>query len=66
MIRTMAWYHADRPITDDELTEVSEAIHEQRDEIRDYLAGEGVNMSTWNDDTDTLVRGADRDAANSD
>jgi hypothetical protein len=42
----MARDHADRPMTDDELAEVSEAIREQRDNIRNYLASEGVDVST--------------------
>lgn len=53
----MARDHADRPMTDDELAEVSEAIPEQ---------SEGVDVSTWNDNADAPTRGADRDAADSD
>lgn len=62
----MARNHADRPMTDDELAEVSDAIREQRDDIRDYLASEGVDVSAWNDNADAPTRGADRDAADSD
>lgn len=53
-------------MTDDELAEVSEAIREQRDDIRDYLAGEGVDVSTWENNVDAPTSGADRDAADSD
>ena len=53
-------------MTDDELAEVSDAIREQRDDIRDYLASEGVDVSAWNDNADAPTRGADRDAADSD
>lgn len=48
------------------LVGLAKAIREQRDDIRDYLASEGVDVSTWNDNADAPTRGANRDAADSD
>jgi hypothetical protein len=53
-------------MTNDELAEVSEAVREQRDDIRDYLASEGVDVRTWDVNVDVPIRGADRDVADSD
>lgn len=62
----MARDHADQPMAEVELADVSKAIREQRDEIREYLADEGVDVSTWDNEADTPAHGPDRDAADSD
>jgi hypothetical protein len=36
-------------MSDDGLAEAREAIREQREEIRAYLEGEGVDVSSWGD-----------------
>lgn len=62
----MARDQVTRPMTEDELAEVSKSIREQREEIRDYLASEGVDVSEWTNQIGDGVQGADRDAADSD
>lgn len=52
-------------MTDAELEELREQMREQRGEIRDALESEGVDVSTWDDDRDS-VPDADREAADSD
>ena len=42
-----------RPMTDDELAELREAMRSQREDIRDYLKSEGVDVSTWSIPADT-------------
>ena len=37
------------PMTDEEVEALRTEMHEQREEIRDHLAGEGVDVSTWDD-----------------
>lgn len=62
----MARDQVTRPMTEDELAEVSKSIREQREEIRDYLASEGVDVSEWTNQIGDGVQGADRDTADSD
>ena len=40
-------------MTDDELAELREAMRSQREDIRDYLESEGVDVSTWSIPADT-------------
>lgn len=61
----MARDRAREPMTDEEIEELQAEMREQREEVRDYLAGEGVDVSSWDapavDDVDP-----DREAADSD
>jgi len=52
-------------MTDDEFDELGEKIREQRGEVRDYLASEGVDVSSW-DETRAGDPEADREPADSD
>lgn len=45
----MAWDQPE-PMTDEEIEALREEIDGQREEIREYLADEGVNVSDWSDD----------------
>ena len=51
------------PVTDDEIAEACEAIREQREQIREDLKNEGVDVSDWDGGT---VPDADRETAESD
>lgn len=44
------------PVTDAEIEAVRESMREQRDEIREYLEDEGVDVSTWDDDSAAEAR----------
>jgi hypothetical protein len=61
----MARDQAREPMTDEEIEELQTEMREQREEIRDYLAGEGVDVNSWDapvvDDADP-----DREPADSD
>ncbi|WP_254544585.1 hypothetical protein [Halomarina pelagica] len=35
------------PVTDAEIEAIRDAMREQREEIRDYLKGEDVDVRTW-------------------
>lgn len=35
------------PLTDEEIEALRDEMHEQRDEIREHLANEGVDVSAW-------------------
>lgn len=37
------------PMTDEEIDALRGELHEQREEIRDYLDGEGVDVRAWDD-----------------
>lgn len=48
-----------QPISDEKIDALREEMYDQRKDIREYLAGEGVDVSTWaepgvetNSDTD--------------
>ena len=45
----MAGDQTRRPVSEDELDEAREAIREQREEIREFLAGEGVDVDEENE-----------------
>jgi hypothetical protein len=54
-------------MTDAELEELRENMEEQRGEIRDYLEGEGVDVSTWEVPGEAGAESdAERDTADSD
>ena len=55
-----------QPVTDDDLEAARESIRNQRGEIREYLDGEGVDVSNWGADSYETVPNADRDPADSD
>lgn len=63
----MAQDRPDRPMTDAEIETLREEMREQRGEIREYLEGEDVDVSTWDNvaGDDPALEG-DRDAADSD
>ena len=50
-------------MTDAEIDALREEMREQREDIRDYLESEGVDVSGWEDDS---VSDADREPAESD
>jgi hypothetical protein len=50
-------------MTDAEIEALRDEIREQREDIRDYLASEGVDVSDWDGET---VSDADREPAESD
>jgi hypothetical protein len=50
-------------MTDAEIESLRDEIREQREDIRDYLESEGVDVSGWEDDP---VSDADREQAESD
>ncbi|WP_254547228.1 hypothetical protein [Halomarina pelagica] len=52
------------PVTDAEIEAVRDAMREQRDEIRDYLKGEGVDVRAW--ERGRTPSRADRESADSD
>mgnify|MGYP000456296088 CR=1 FL=1 len=52
-------------MTDKEIEELQTEMREQREEVRDYLAGEGVDVSSWDTPTVNDVD-PDREAADSD
>jgi len=54
---------AQNPVTDDEIKDAREAIREQREQIREDLKKEGVDVSGWDGET---VPDADRETAESD
>ena len=56
----------DQPVTDAEIEETSEAMREQREQIRDDLKAAGVDVSSWGDDPTDTVPDADREPADSD
>jgi hypothetical protein len=39
------------PVTDAEIEDAREAIHEQRERIREDLAAEGVDVTGWDEDS---------------
>ena len=53
-------------MTDADLNDAREAIREQRGEIREYLDGEGVDVSNWGADSYETVPNVDREPADSD
>lgn len=53
-------------MTDADLNDARKAIREQRDDIREYLDGEGVDVSGWGADSYEKVPDADREPADSD
>lgn len=55
-----------RPVTDDDLESARESIREQREDIREYLDGEGVDTSDWDEKSHEGVPGANREPADSD
>lgn len=62
----MARDQSQRPMTDAEIEDAREAILEQREDIREFLADEGVDVSGWGDEGDEPVPEPNRDAADSD
>lgn len=54
------------PVTDTEIEDAKSAILEQREEIREYLAGEGVDVTEQDSARDDPVTKTDRDTADSD
>ena len=38
-----------RPVTDETLENVRKAMRNQREELREYLAERGVDVSSWRD-----------------
>lgn len=56
----------DQPVTDAEIENAREAIREQKADVRAYLESEGVDTSSWNDETGDTVPDADREPADSD
>ncbi|MFR9721668.1 hypothetical protein ACL00X_20275, partial [Aeromonas diversa] len=55
-----------QPVTDADLDAARASIRDQRGEIREYLDGEGVDVSGWGADSYGPVPDADRESANSD
>jgi hypothetical protein len=55
-----------QPVTDDDLESARASIREQRGEIREYLDGEGVDVSNWGEKSYETVPDADREPADSD
>jgi hypothetical protein len=53
----------DTPVTDADIKAAREAIGEQREQIREDLAAEGIDVSGWEDDP---VSDADAEPAESD
>ena len=53
----------DQPMTDAEIEALRGEMREQREDIREYLDGEGVDVSGWDDET---VPDADREPVESD
>lgn len=56
----------DQPVTDAEIENAREAIREQKADVRAYLESEGVDTSSWDDETGDTVSDADREPADSD
>lgn len=56
----------DQPVTDAEIENAREAIREQKAAIRAYLESEGVDTSSWDDETSDTVSDADREPVDSD
>ena len=52
---------SEEPMTDADLAAARAAIREQRSDIREYLEGEGVDVSNW----DENVTESDREPADS-
>ncbi|MFC4990590.1 hypothetical protein [Saliphagus infecundisoli] len=53
-------------MTDAEIDALREKMDEQSEEIRDYLEGEGVDVSPWDDEAHDTVPDADREPVDSD
>ena len=53
----------DQPMTDAEIEALRDEMREQREDVRDYLESEGVDVSDWDGET---VSDADREPAESD
>lgn len=54
------------PVTDAEIEDAKSAILEQREDVREYLAGEGVDETEQDSARDDPVTKPDRDTADSD
>lgn len=53
------------PVTDAEIEDAQKAILEQREDIREYLAGEGVNVTEQDSARENSVTDVERDTADS-
>lgn len=47
------------PLTDAEIEELREAMDEQREDIRDALEAEGVDVSAWDERTEARADGGE-------